>query len=528
MDQQPTLKNIEVNALIQELLLKCNRLADQNRMNDGLSLLQEFTAAHGEHPVILRAMARTYMLLGQPQVAAELLKQVLGIIGGDKKSSGSPTKLDMKKKPIQAELNHTHQIDHISEVDVEIIENVQSEIRLGRKYYNNEDAENLTSDGSSLDDSEIIAEHFDVEDETEQSPFISTDTTQSSESEISYEIIGAQSSDQKDKVLTQEALKEPSGSLVDAYNRCSNDLSYEENESEKEELYSNEELEDAEDVIDASWLEEYILEEASSTVKASNEYLWEQFEPIGSDFDEYISSSDFLDVRSDSKLSKIERAHQIAIQVGLEYGWDEVGIQLLTKVFYRYWWSATQVSMRRELASGLVPIELDLAEQAREIWYQYPEFSEEYRWPGEMIQKYRYLPWPSALALIRSFGGYPEIEEVEKLLIDIYEHWRDCMLFMDKFPSFRFYLDYRLGRSRDSLQEAPWVDFEFNDYLDYCGELHDGSDSGTLHERIIQEKLLSFGIDIETKAINRVRLVKYVDKEQTSNKELKKPRTKQR
>lgn len=208
-----------------------------------------------------------------------------------------------------------------------------------------------------------------------------------------------------------------------------------------ESVVFQDDLIDADEFSELEWDDEIIVEGESHISGANYEYDWESFEPIGVDFDEDVTSGKFQVLPGESKISKLQRARQMALQLGGEYQWDDFGIKLLTKIFYRYWWSATQRSLRRELEGGLVPIELELAEQAREIWYRYPEFSEAYKNSGEVVYKYPYLPWPSALALIRSFGSYPNIEEVEKLLLDIYEHWRGKNFLMQRFVSFRIYLD---------------------------------------------------------------------------------------
>jgi hypothetical protein len=111
------------------------------------------------------------------------------------------------------------------------------------------------------------------------------------------------------------------------------------------------------------------------------------------------------------------------------------------------------------------------------------------------------------LALIRNFGGYPDIEEIEKLLIDIYEHWRESLPIMQKFISFRIYLDYRLGRSRNSLAGPAWLTFE-PDGLDLENWQAHNYDE-TIREKLIQAELLHLGVDIETRVINRIRFTKY-------------------
>jgi tetratricopeptide (TPR) repeat protein len=347
-------KSETLPASIRNVLGECNRLVAQGLLEAASAILEEFLANNEEHPLVLRGIARIYMLQRKPQDAVELLKRALTLMGNKNELGNShiiplvPVEIPCQPKSV-----------HLSDVDLTIIADTESEIRAKREYFCDDVFEgyiaNIIKPAQTLQNAHIADRA-----NPEERPLLKLDgaivktlPTSIIEHKISSDV--------------------PDASCV---NHGAN-LEVEQDFSTLEALPSIDELDIDDDIADNDWIEEFVLEETSTPVEHHYEYAWEEFEPIGVDFDEDVSAADFLNVRSESKLSRFERARQIALQLGSEYEWDELGIRLLTKIFFRYWWGATQRSLRRELAAGLTPIELDLAEQTREVWYQYPEFSEE-------------------------------------------------------------------------------------------------------------------------------------------------------
>lgn len=160
------------------------------------------------------------------------------------------------------------------------------------------------------------------------------------------------------------------------------------------------------------------------------------------------------------RLTRAERALQVAMNVGNEFSWDRKGIKLLAIIFDRYWWSASQVAIRREIAAGMTPQELMLAEEVRQIWYQHPEFWSASGTFGEIDQRYTLISWPTALSLIRSFKGYPQPEEIESLLSSCFERWQDSMGLQRRFPGFYSFALYSVGSYGDLPEHDGWVVFD--------------------------------------------------------------------
>lgn len=193
----------------------------------------------------------------------------------------------------------------------------------------------------------------------------------------------------------------------------------------------------------------------------------------GPDFglDEFPTREDICnEVITSGHLTRRQRAEQVAIDLGLRYGWEAEGIALLTDIFERHWWSQCRVSMERELTAGMKPEELRLAMALRDFWQERPEFWTELpslkrlsKAFAEASDRYDTLSWPSALALARGFGGCPALEEIERFLDTLFDEW-----YLDpdrciKFRSFNQYLAYRLGRTQDCLIDWPEWRFDATD-----------------------------------------------------------------
>ncbi len=180
------------------------------------------------------------------------------------------------------------------------------------------------------------------------------------------------------------------------------------------------------------------------------------------------------------RLTRAERALQIALKIGEEFDWDRNGIQLLATIFNRYWWSSSQMAMRRAIESGMTQKELILAEELRQMWYERPEFWSALNKFGEICHLYSLISWPTALKIIRSFNSYPQIEEVEALLNQCLERWINSISLQHSFRGFYMYALYRVGANDDLADHDGWIIFddyqadenEFVTDLEQTRELH--------------------------------------------------------
>lgn len=159
-------------------------------------------------------------------------------------------------------------------------------------------------------------------------------------------------------------------------------------------------------------------------------------------------------------MTRVERAKQVAMRVGEEFGWDRKGVNLLATIFNRYGWSAAKEAIWGEINAGMTPQELTLAEEVRQIWKQRTEFGSTLNKFGEIVQRYSLISWPTSLTLIRSFKGYPQAEEVESLLDNCFERWQDSDILQRRFPGFYSFALYRVGAYGDLPEQDGWTVFD--------------------------------------------------------------------
>lgn len=196
--------------------------------------------------------------------------------------------------------------------------------------------------------------------------------------------------------------------------------------------------------------------------KPAPELDWEAIVVDADEFDEAPTREELAQVRSQGHVSREQRALQQAIELGQEFGWDQDGIEILAEVFVRHWWSAAKESMRRELRAGMQPEEPRLALEVRAVWAAHPEFATDFGRPSRHDHRasavYRVLSWPLALALVRSTRGYPDIDYLEHMLCELFDHWYTHTSLRRRIPVFNTYLYFRfasLGQER--LEGLEWT-----------------------------------------------------------------------
>ena len=184
---------------------------------------------------------------------------------------------------------------------------------------------------------------------------------------------------------------------------------------------------------------------------------WEEFALYADEFDETPSRDELCEVQARGQLSRTERAHQQAMELGLRFGWDESGIAVLTDVFDRWWWSAAKRSMERELREGLEPNELRSAIEIRDIWANHPEFSMDFsrlmshRRDQHTAMAYLNISWPLALQLVRTADGYADAEYFEHLLCTHFDIWYTSSRKRRIYQAFSTYVYFRFGQADRQL-----------------------------------------------------------------------------
>ena len=143
-----------------------------------------------------------------------------------------------------------------------------------------------------------------------------------------------------------------------------------------------------------------------------------------------------------NRLTRAERAEQKAIEVAFQNNWLE-GLEVLQSVFERYGWSLARVALERIIAVGATPDEVALARDLRELWRETPEFGVSL-WRGTRGtfpgQPYQVLSWSMALGLVKRFQSIPTLEEVELVLHQLFNHWRDHSGLLSSYPAFYLWI----------------------------------------------------------------------------------------
>jgi hypothetical protein len=311
---------------VNDVLGECDRLVAQGLLEAAIEILEEYLTENGEHPLVLRSIARIYMLQRKPQNAVELLKRALMLMEDAKR----PIHTQIFKPPLSITIPPIDS-DRLSEVDLEIIEDTVSEIHANRNYYEGDEDLVCTENTSTVDPIESAQKASSI-------PIAYAYNAGANQIHSVSESLFPESktADFEPSTIDNEAYQRGAGKTDDDYDNGATGFEIEHDFYSAEDLPSLDDLEIEEDISENGWVEDFILENTNPPGEFSYEYAWEEFEPVGVDFSEGISASDFLEVRSESKLSRFKRARQIALQLGSEYGWDESGIRLLTKIFRTY------------------------------------------------------------------------------------------------------------------------------------------------------------------------------------------------
>lgn len=164
--------------------------------------------------------------------------------------------------------------------------------------------------------------------------------------------------------------------------------------------------------------------------KGADEYLLDDddlIEDLERDFDVSVRD-DLRHVDQDGSLTQDERAYQVALGVGLNYGWTKEGIDLLHEIFMERGCSQAQLAMRRALADGKTVDEVKLAKELKDLWEARADFSIAFYKARQdqsdcTYQGGRVLSWVMAFKVIKFFPEKTDISEIEFFLEQEYDLW---------------------------------------------------------------------------------------------------------
>lgn len=147
--------------------------------------------------------------------------------------------------------------------------------------------------------------------------------------------------------------------------------------------------------------------------------VWPEFILDSDEYDVNLVREEIPDeVLVDGKLPTRERARQVAIDLGLKYGWDESGVKVLAELFDTPYWGPTKLAVEKLLQFKITQEELEITIQLRELWRDRAEFSidlgssflGELRWKMDASASiHSALSWQDALRMVRVSTGIPDV-----------------------------------------------------------------------------------------------------------------------
>ena len=198
----------------------------------------------------------------------------------------------------------------------------------------------------------------------------------------------------------------------------------------------------------------YVYEDQDDVDAQEDDYEFQDYVEIDepSDREEIIR-----EVAGKQKLTRSERAHQMAVDIIAKYDWSRAHLPLLHEIFIEKGWAMARVSIVREMNKGLTPDELKIAFYIRQLWTESTHYwiSFIHVTNNAMHQQtrdaYKNMSWPEALRIIRTFNNTPSEEEVQSLLEALYDDWYGSVKKQREFKTFIRYVKYHTGSVKGTL-----------------------------------------------------------------------------
>jgi tetratricopeptide (TPR) repeat protein len=237
---------------------------------------------------------------------------------------------------------------------------------------------------------------------------------------------------------------------------------------ENDRLFWGEDFEDNVDDQDSEALDDLvstssiILEEELD--EQLEEQIWDDFEGLD-EFDEYASREIEERIQEDGKISREDRARQVAVEVLAKSDWDIKHLSLLKNIFIENGWSAAKAAIEREIGKSLLPEELFLARKIRRFWagneqYWMTFHKIRYNSPSQQTDIfYKSMSWPESLKIIRCFPSLPDIEEIYTFIDEVFDHWYNSNKLRRIFSAFFQFLKYRVESMSKPLQGETLFSF---------------------------------------------------------------------
>lgn len=185
-----------------------------------------------------------------------------------------------------------------------------------------------------------------------------------------------------------------------------------------------------------------------------------------------------------AELDEDERIEQVAARFLEAHDWPLTALPLVMEVFHHLGWSATRVALDTAMENGMSVRELELAFHLKVIWEGSDKYSQQSRWKN--------MPWPTALQIIRSFAAYPQKYEIESFIERLHDRW------LNTPPAYRysqFFLSYILKCCATQVTDCVT---EHSRLLAHFDEIpfnnHSRPESYDIANVQLQQRLLELGV----------------------------------
>lgn len=249
------------------------------------------------------------------------------------------------------------------------------------------------------------------------------------------------------------------------------------------------------DAADFEFLDDFFLDGSGpGTTLGTDDYQDEDFfgdEDPRSET-EFGGRGDLVDV-DDTTISKEERARQVAVRVGLAYGWGREGIDLLAEIFEEHYWGQARLAIEQMLEEGITIDELRLVKELKDLWEGDEAFSLGFlRAKRSDYCTYlggRVLSWRMAARVARLFPN-GDICEVESFLLRAFDAWYEGgTSILRRHPVFLNYLKHIL-RSIEPERWCPEATF----YDPFVAENFDCEVEKDMVRTPLYKELVHFGL----------------------------------
>ena len=160
------------------------------------------------------------------------------------------------------------------------------------------------------------------------------------------------------------------------------------------------------------------------------------------------------------RLSRTQRARQIATAMADEYDLAPKYLDLLAKIFEIRWWSTAKTAVQGLIERKSTVEELSLVHQIRLYWSENLEFSVYLNASETSWSRIVELPWNLTLDFVRCYQGLPDSSELENYLHECHDVWGRVSRLQENFPSFLLFFKKIVDSSADLDQLPPaeyWV-----------------------------------------------------------------------